>query len=130
VSGEKRKLRSYCPLNCAVEFFGDKWSLLIVREILFKGKRTFGQLLGMAEGISTGTLAGRISMLQDEGIISRKARTDDRRSVDYGLTAKGRDLEPVMVEMVLWAADYELPNLPRDAVEKLRQTRKFSPGAD
>ncbi|MGR3343463.1 MAG: winged helix-turn-helix transcriptional regulator [Paracoccaceae bacterium] len=120
-----RKLRSNCPLNCAVEFFGDKWSLLIVREIFFKGRRTFGQLLGMDEGISTGTLTDRITMLQKKGIISRKSRKDDRRSVDYNLTLKGKDLEPVLVEMVLWVASHEMTDIPEDLVKNLRPRHIF-----
>ena len=120
-----RKPRSLCPLNCAVEFFGDKWSLLIVREIFFKGHRTFSQLLGMEEGISTGTLTDRITMLQDKGIIRRKSRKDDRRSVEYSLTSKGRALEPVLVEMVIWVANNEIPDIPSDAIANLRKTRVF-----
>lgn len=123
-------MRSGCPLNCALEFFGDKWSLLIVRELLFKGKRTFSQLLGMSEGISTGTLTGRVAMLRDDGIINRTSREDDRRSVDYGLTPKGKGLEPVIAEMILWAAENEMPGLPKDAVARLKRTRKLIPGPE
>lgn len=118
-------MRSSCPLNCAVEFFGDKWSLLIVREIFFKGKRTFSQLLGMEEGISTGTLTDRITTLQDKGIIDRKSHAGDKRSVDYSMTTKGKALEPVLVEMILWAADNEMQDLPKEAIDGLRQTRVF-----
>ena len=120
-----RKARSECPLNCVVEFFGDKWSFLIVRDLLFYGRRTFSQLLGMDEGISTGTLASRIAKLEDDGLLDRHSSTEDKRSKSYTLTQKGKSLEPVLVEMVLWAADNEMPDLPKQAVEHLRQTRSF-----
>jgi len=122
-----RPTRSECPINCAVEFLGDKWSLLIVREMIFKGQRTYGQLLEMDEGISTGTLAARVCKLEEDGVIVRRTRTDDKRSVSYSLTQKGKNLEPVLVEMVLWAADNEMPDLPKSAVDRLRKSRVFEP---
>jgi DNA-binding HxlR family transcriptional regulator len=93
--------------------------------MFFKGRRTFGQLLGMEEGISTGTLTDRISMLDGKGVISRRPCKDDKRSVEYSLTSKGKRLEPVLVEMVLWVAENEMPDLPSDSVDSLRQTRIF-----
>ena len=124
---KKRITRSGCPVNCIVEFFGDKWSLLIVRELMGKHVRTFSQLMTMNERISTGTLSTRICKLQELGIIDRQSSLDDKRSADYSLTQKGKDLEPMMVEMVLWAADHEMPELPKNVVDNLRQTRMFDP---
>ncbi len=127
---QKRITRSGCPVNCIVEFFGDKWSLLIVRELMGKHVRTFSQLMSMKERISTGTLATRICKLQELGIIDRQSSPDDKRSADYSLTQKGKDLEPMMVEMVLWAADHEMPELPKNVIDNLRQTRMFDPRYD
>jgi len=95
--------------------------------MIFKGQRTYGQLLEMDEGISTGTLAARVCKLEKDGVIVRRTRTDDKRSVSYSLTQKGKNLEPVLVEMVLWAADNEMPDLPKSAVDRLRKSRVFEP---
>ena len=73
----------------------------------------------------TGTLTDRITTLQDKGIIDRKSHLGDKRSVDYSMTAKGKALEPVLVEMVLWAADNEMNDIPKAALDGLRQTRVF-----
>jgi DNA-binding HxlR family transcriptional regulator len=106
-----------------LEFFGDKWSLLIVRELLFYRIRSFGDLLRMPEGISTGTLTTRISILLDRGILCRRESSEDKRAVEYRLTEKGMRLEPMLVEMVLWAADNEMPDLPEKAVEYVREQK-------
>lgn len=114
-----------CPLNVAIEMFGDKWTLLIVRDLFFHSVRTFNQLLEIDESISTGTLTTRIQKLQENGIVDRQQSETDRRSVNYKLTDVGRSLEPVMVEMVLWVADNELADLPKVHVEELREKRSF-----
>lgn len=123
MGNKKSTYRSKCPANCALELFGDKWSLLIVRDLIFYPVRSFGQLLKMEEGISTGTLSTRMATLLKRGIVCRKDRLDDKRAVEYRLSDKGRKLEPVLVEMILWVADNEMPDLPQDAVETLRQQR-------
>lgn len=117
--------RSKCPLNVAIEMFGDKWTLLIVRDLFFFSVRTFNQLLEIDESISTGTLTTRIQKLQENGIIDRQQSETDRRSVNYRLTEVGRGLEPIMVEMVLWVADYNLADLPEESVAMLRAEKTF-----
>lgn len=99
--------RSSCPINVALEVFGDRWSLLIVRDLLFKGRHTFGDFAAAEEGIATNVLADRLAKLEDEGILRRGADLTDRRRVRYELTAKGLDLASVLVEMILWSARYE-----------------------
>lgn len=117
--------RSECPLNVAVEIFGDKWTLLIVRDLFFFSVRTFNQLLEIDESISTGTLTTRIQQLQDNGIIDRQQSETDRRSVNYKLTKFGRALEPILVEMVLWIVDSNLASLPEESVAMLRAEKTF-----
>lgn len=117
--------RSLCPLNVAIEMFGDKWTLLIVRDLFFHSVRTFNQLLEIDESISTGTLTTRIQKLQENGIIDRQQSETDRRSVNYKLTDVGKGLEQVMIEMVLWVADNELADMPIEHVAKLREKRSF-----
>ena len=108
VNAEKR---SACPVNFALEEFGDVWSLLIVRDILFFDKKTYGEFLSSREQISTNILASRLSQLLEKGILRRTADPSDRRKDIYELTQKGLDLYPVLLQMILWSAKYD-PNTP------------------
>lgn len=101
------KKRSDCPVNFAVETIGDKWSLVIIRDIIFWGKRTYGELLRSDERISTNILADRLSYLEKEGIIRKEPLRADKRKDLYLPTEKGLDLIPVMIEMIAWSAKNE-----------------------
>jgi len=101
------KRRSMCPLNASVEMLGDRWSLLIIRDMMLRGSRSFKEFMECYEGIATNTLADRLRKLVAHGIISTKPDPSDRRKVIYVLTPKGVDLAPVLTEMVLWAAAHE-----------------------
>jgi len=101
------KRRSECPLNASVEMLGDRWSLLIIRDMMLRGFRTYKEFLECYEGIATNILADRLQKLVAYGIITSKADPADGRKVIYSLTAKGIDLAPVLTEMVLWAAAHE-----------------------
>lgn len=96
--------RSDCPVNFAVETIGDKWSLVIIRDIIFWGKRTYGELLKSDEKISTNILADRLSYLEKEGIVKKEPLKTDKRKDLYVPTGKGLDLIPVLVEMIAWSA--------------------------
>jgi DNA-binding HxlR family transcriptional regulator len=111
--------RSECLLNGALEFFGDCWSLLIVRDLL-QGPKQFGQILRMEEGISTGTLTNRLTRLVSLGVLERQVCETDRRAVSYELTEKGRALEPVLLEMALWMAEHTDTAFPPEDLEMLR----------
>lgn len=104
---QKSPRRSLCPLNASVEMLGDRWSLLILRDMMIRGARTFKELLEAPEGIATNILTDRLARLAADGIISQRADPSDRRKVIYALTRKGIDLAPVLAEMVLWAARHE-----------------------
>jgi DNA-binding HxlR family transcriptional regulator len=99
--------RSGCPLNASVEMLGDRWSLLIIRDMMLRGFKTYKQFLGCYEGIATNILADRLRKLVAYGIINTRPDPSDRRRVIYRLTPKGIDLAPVLTEMVLWAAAHE-----------------------
>ena len=99
--------RSGCPLNASVEMLGDRWSLLIIRDMMLRGFKTYKQFLECYEGIATNILADRLRKLVAYGIISTRPDPSDRRKVIYRLTPKGIDLAPVLTEMVLWAAAHE-----------------------
>jgi DNA-binding HxlR family transcriptional regulator len=101
------KWRSGCPLNASVEILGDRWSLLIIRDMMLRGFRSYKQFLESYEGIATNILANRLRKLIAHGIITTKRDPSDGRKTIYSLTAKGIDLGPVLTEMVLWAAAHE-----------------------
>src|SRR5260370_23601613 len=101
------KRRSGCPLNASVEVLGDRWSLLIIRDMMLRGFRSYKELLESYEGIATNILADRLRKLITHGIITTERDPSDGRKLIYSLTAKGIDLAPVLTEMVLWAAGHE-----------------------
>src|SRR5713101_5163281 len=101
------KRRSGCPLNASVEMLGDRWSLLIIRDMMLRGFRTYKQFMESYEGIATNILADRLRKLVACGIIASQKDPSDGRRVIYLLTKKGIDLAPVLTEMVLWAAAHE-----------------------
>ncbi len=101
------KRRSGCPLNASVEMLGDRWSLLILRDMMLRGFRSYKEFLESYEGIATNILADRLRRLEAYGIITMQPDPSDGRKLIYSLTAKGLDLAPVLTEMVLWAARHE-----------------------
>jgi len=101
------KRRSGCPLNASVEILGDRWSLLIIRDMMLRGFRTYKEFLGSYERIATNILADRLQKLITHGIITAESDSSDGRKLIYSLTPKGIDLAPVLTEMVLWAAAHE-----------------------
>ncbi|MGA8273053.1 MAG: helix-turn-helix domain-containing protein [Candidatus Sulfotelmatobacter sp.] len=103
----KVKRRSECPLNASVEMLGDRWSLLIIRDMMLRGFQTYKEFMECYEGIATNILADRLRKLVSYGIITTKPDPSDGRKVTYLLTQKGIDLAPVLTEMVLWAAAHE-----------------------
>src|SRR5438105_11989748 len=103
----KGKRRSACPLNASVEMLGDRWSLLIIRDMMLRGFRTYKEFMECYEGIATNILADRLRKLVAYGIITAEPDPSDGRKLIYLLTAKGIDLAPVLTEMVLWAAAHE-----------------------
>ena len=102
-----RHRRSGCPLNASVEMLGDRWSLLIIRDMMLLGYRSFKQFLNSHERIATNILANRLRRLESYGIITSSPDPSDGRKLIYSLTKKGQDLAPVLTEMVLWAAAHE-----------------------
>jgi DNA-binding HxlR family transcriptional regulator len=87
--------------------FGDPWSLLIIRDIVYFGKKTYGEFLASEEGMATNILASRLAHLEQQGILVKKLSEKDKRKEDYVLTEKGLDLIPVLVEMANWSAEHD-----------------------
>lgn len=103
----KKQRRSGCPLSVSLELFGDRWSLLIVRDLMVRALRTFREFQESGEGIATNVLADRLKKLEAAGIVGREAEESDGRKVNYRLTRKGIDLAPVVLDIFVWAAKYE-----------------------
>lgn len=99
--------RSGCPVSISLERFGDRWSLLIIRDLMVRGFRTFKEFQQSGEGIATNILADRLKKLEAVGIITAKAEETDGRRVNYRLTEKGIDLAPVLLELLIWGARHE-----------------------
>jgi len=125
--------RSGCPLNASVEMLGDRWSLLIIRDMMVRGHRTFKEFLSSDEHIATNILADRLRRLEDYDIITTQRDPSDGRRLFYLLTAKGMDLAPILTEMVLWAATHEdtgnqalVRLIKKDKSEFLAEIRKRS----
>lgn len=125
-SGPKR--RSECPLNASVEILGDRWSLLIIRDMMLRGFRSYKEFLECYEGIATNILADRLRKLIANGIITATPDASDGRKLIYSLTAKGIDLAPVLTEMVLWAAAHEDTGNPGLVKQMREDKRKFLAG--
>lgn len=103
---------------------GDSWSLLIIRDLMFRGRRTFNEFLNAGEGIASNILADRLSRLEAAGIASKRRDKEDARRFVYRLTPKGIDLAPAMVELVQWAARHENTDAPARALRAMRQDRE------
>jgi DNA-binding HxlR family transcriptional regulator len=102
-----QKRRSDCPVNFALELFGDKWTFLIIRDMMFKNKHYYGEFLLSEEKIATNILADRLSLLELSGIIIKKGDPEHRSKFIYKLSQKGIDLLPVLVEVIMWSAKYD-----------------------
>jgi DNA-binding HxlR family transcriptional regulator len=104
---KKKKLRSHCPINFGLETFGDKWTLLILRDIIFRGKSTYGEFLKSEEKIATNILAARLEHLEDEGVLKKLEDSEDARRSKFVLTEKGIDLTSLLFEMMVWSEKYD-----------------------
>ena len=120
----KSRRRSGCPVSIALEMFGDRWSLLIVRDLMVRGFRTFKEFETSGEGIATNILTDRLRKLEGAGIIEGEAGTGDARRVNYRLTRKGIDLAPVLLELLLWGARHEKTGLPCAMIGDIERNRK------
>lgn len=117
--------RSICGVACSLDLLGDKWTLLVVRDLLL-GKRTYGELQASPEGVPTNILADRLKKLQAQGIVEKTVYQERPRRYAYHLTDKGSDLMPVLRSMVQWANKHVPGTLPLTKVEKLIKQSRVS----
>ncbi len=122
--GSKFQHRSGCPVSISLEIFGDRWSLLIIRDLMVRGFRTFQEFRGSGEGIATNILADRLRKLQRAGIIVAEPEARDGRKLNYRLTEKGIDLAPVLLELLIWGARHERTGAPCEVIEAMSRNRE------
>ena len=103
---------------------GDRWSLLIVRDLMVRGFRTFKDFQGSSERIATNILADRLQKLEAAGIVTAEVEKTDARRVNYRLTEKGIDLAPVLLELLVWGARHEDTGAPDGLVETMEKQRE------
>ncbi len=96
------KQRSTCPVSTSLDVLGDKWTLLIIRDLVFGGKSTYGQFLQSAEKIATNILADRLALLETHGMVTKVVASDKKSKFIYHLTEKGIDTVPILVALLLW----------------------------
>lgn len=118
------KRRSGCPVNVSLEMLGDRWSLLVIRDLMVRGHRTFKEFQQAGEGIATNILADRLQKLVAVDIISTEQSPDDRRIIHYRLTEKGIDLAPVLLDLLIWGARHEETSAPRAVINHLEANRE------
>src|SRR5262245_35906796 len=100
------KKRSDCPISSALDIIGDKWSLLIVRDIAMSGKSAYGEFITSEEKIASNILADRLALLEWAGIITKKRHAENKKVFVYALTLKGIDLIPTMLDLIVWSDKY------------------------
>ncbi|MGF6848188.1 DNA-binding HxlR family transcriptional regulator [Chitinophaga sp. W3I9] len=111
------KVRSDCPISCSLDVFGDRWSLLIIRDIMLRGKLSYSEFLESEEKIATNILSNRLSVLEAEGILLKRVSPANKSKFLYSLTPKGIDLLPIIIEIMDWGAKYNV-NCPRRELGK------------
>lgn len=119
---KKTKNWSGCPVRFGMSQFGDKWSFLIIRDLMFKGRKYYHEFIEAGEGISTNVLANRLVDLEDNGIISKIKDPVKGSKFIYTLTDKGIELMPMMLAMINWSEKYDTETeVPQDFIKKLRE---------
>jgi len=113
-----------CPISSTLDILGDKWTLLIIRDLMFKGKKTYGEFLQSEEKIATNILADRLLILEKNGIVEKSAFPGNKVKNLYRLTPKGLDLMPALIEMVLWGDTYfDVPESVHRAAGEIRKDK-------
>ena len=119
------EVRSHCPINFTLEHFGDKWSFLIIRDLMFKGKRHYNEFLEAGEKVSTSVLGDRLKKLEELGIISKGEDHVKKSRIRYSLTQKGIDLLPILLEMIIWGGlKDELTESPKEFMDQALGNRE------
>ncbi len=129
---KEAKQRSTCPVSTSLDLLGDKWTLLIIRDLVFGGKSTYGEFLQSAEKIATNILADRLTLLETQGMLTKVVAPDKKSKFIYRLTEKGIDTVPILVTLLLWGVKHgptvidpgllkEIQTEPAAAIEKYQR---------
>ncbi|WP_026968690.1 winged helix-turn-helix transcriptional regulator [Algoriphagus terrigena] len=119
-----QKKRSDCPVSCTLDVFGDKWSLLIIRDLMFTKSCTYGDFQKSEEKIATNILASRLKALEENGVIRKSQHPESKAKVLYTLTEKGIDLLPLIVEINLWGDKYfEIPKQLEAVITEIKEDK-------
>ena len=122
---KKQNRKSDCPINFALEIFGDKWTLLIVRDLMFKGKHYYGEFMQSEEKMATNLLADRLSQLEQYGIVTKNIDEKHKSKQFYKLTQKGIELLPILTELILWSSKYDsLTATDKEFVKRAKEDRE------
>lgn len=122
---ENKKRRSNCPISTALDIFGDKWTLLVIRDIMFKHKSYYGEFLQSEEKIATNILANRLTLLEENQIVTKNIDSNHKSKFVYKLTEKGINLLPVLIDIIIWSATYDpLTAADKDFVHQAINDRK------
>ncbi|MCW1924974.1 helix-turn-helix transcriptional regulator [Luteolibacter arcticus] len=97
--------RSPCPVACALDLIGDRWTMLVVRDLML-GKQRYDEFLASPEGIATNILADRLKLLQEQGLLTKTADEQDRRRFRYQLTPTGKSLRDVLIPLARWGLSH------------------------
>ena len=119
------EVRSHCPINFTLEHFGDKWSFLIIRDLMFKDKRHYNEFIEAGENVSTSVLGDRLKKLEAYGIISKEKDSVKKSRIRYSLTKKGIDLLPILIEMIIWGGEKDrLTESPEEFMDQAAQDKE------
>jgi DNA-binding HxlR family transcriptional regulator len=116
--------RSGCPVSISLEVLGDRWSLLMVRDMMVRGYRTFREFQHAGEGIASNILADRLRKLEASGILTTELAVQDGRSAYYRLTAKGIALVHVLLDLLIWGSKHEATAVPCSFIAQMEQNRE------
>lgn len=117
--------RSDCPISNVLDHVGDKWSLLILRDLMLFGKQSYSELQGSEEKMATNILSKRLETLEKDGLINKQIDPSDKRKKVYTVTTKGKDMLPILLEMIIWSGKYDSDaDIPKGFLEKLISDRE------
>lgn len=121
----KNNKRSDCPVSCSLDVWGDKWSLLIIRDLMNAKQCTYGDFLKSPEGIATNILASRLLALEENGVIEKLSHPDSKAKVLYKLTPKGIDLLPLLIEIGIWSEKYyDIDKVKKAEIKEVKKNKE------
>jgi len=116
--------RSDCPISYTLDFFGDKWTLIILRDMMFEGKSSYKEFLQSDEKIATNILADRLDMLVKNAFLSKTISSENKSKFVYNLTEKGIGLLPVVIEMMIWGSKFSPAGGNEDLLKVLKSDKE------